>query len=425
MRDEVDVVAEEMPYGGNRYYLCTWRHLYHHICALPPGGRHFYVMTVDWHSRYGIPLLLDIDFKPGTTRDEVMRTLAKILEAVDAPCLVDDACSLPGQKPSLHIISRAVAFRNTKEAREYAQLLKATVSDAIDGGIPKSDGLYKLPGNTKAQVGKRGQRPNHACLYDMPPLTGQERYEDVVSWDEFWQRRPWLSEDEARKAKWPMGAPVSLQPPPRALQQRDAYRQYYETQFDWANVLKWGRTLQLRFLDLNHNAIMYEKVETYGSAEIVREAFLRPGTRVPLALHALPPDLDRWLVFDLDLRVHRDYGDCATRHSVNDVCDTCMALARRVVARLRLRIEPALGLAHPTLMYYTGSNGVHLWYELVTRAQVRTLSRISARRLFFDRVIKPLQDAWGANELQAGAKPQFVRVPGCLHDATSRAPVLL
>lgn len=461
-------VAEQMPYGGNRYCLVTWPVLYDTLCALEARDRHFYAITLEWFAINGQPLTLDIDVKFFTNRAMFLAVLRKIIEIVGAPCIVVDACSPAGLKQSAHIMSRHVAFRTTAEAREYALELQRvvltwirhtypnecaeeerfltadlmakrypgmnpasvvlTADDSkaiesakckwIDEGIPKSRGLYKLPGNIKCEVGRRGQRPNNALDPNLPPLPGNERYADIFSWREFYQYRPWLSESEASAAHWPMVLTEPL-PPPRARLSPKSHREYYETQFDWSSVLKWGTSLQLRTIDLEDNTPSFSHVRAFTSAEEVRAVFLRPGTRTPLSIHVYP-DMERWLVFDLDLRKHPRYGECKTRHSRFDVCDVCMALAEVELHRLR----GVMGVP-PALAYYTGSNGIHAWYELTTLEQRRTFSRREARRLFYSHVIKPLCEAWGGDELQAGTADQFVRVPRCLHDSTSRPPRVL
>jgi hypothetical protein len=400
--DDEDDGAKGKAKMSKKFTLCLWRPLYQHLCRLAPGTRHMYAIVMERHNRHGIPLVMDLDIPASArmTRAEFIALLRRIVDTIGAPCLVYDACSADGQKMSAHIVCRRVAFRTSEAGRKYAVWMYQQVRDWIasgtlafmgdttemwkwvDDGIPKLNGQFKLPGNTKAEVGKRAQRPNHGLVLDLAPLRGDERYEDILSWEEFDANRTWLyAEEVAAVLHWPMAATVPI-PSVFAITLTQMTAHYSAWNFG---------TLTARYGTLFPCYLEYGHVEC-----IQREGPVLSVDREgdPLLTLRVRPDPARWVVFDIHEKA------CAG-HSRHDTCRTCWAKNQaRMFALLNQLGDQALQLT----VYYTGGNGVHAWLELRNEVERFAFAAPNARRLL------------GAME-----NGKLVRVPGALHERTGRA----
>ncbi len=401
-RDDVQIIAEDVPVAEGKvsqYALCLWQPLYRHLCRLAPGTRHMYAVVMERHNPHGIPLIMDLDIPPSArmTRAEFIALLRRIVETIGAPCLVYDACTADGQKMSAHIVCRRVAFRTSEAGRAYAvwmyEQVRAWIAEGsvsfagstaemerwVDKGIPKLNGQFKLPGNTKAEVGKRAQRPNHGLLLGMAPLRGNERYADILGWEEFDANRPWLTLAEARAVlHWPMADAVAI--PPIFSLTCTRLEAYYAT-WNWmACAARYGPLLPC-YMDYAH----MECVMREGPVALVD----REGD--PLLTLRVRPDPMRWVVFNL-------HEDTCKGHSRHDSCATCWARLRTRVQALLKRLE-----GHECHLCYTGGNGVHLWLAVRSDVERFAFAAPGTRKLL------------GAMEVGA-----LVRYPGALHERTGR-----
>lgn len=401
-RDDVQIIAEDVPVAEGKvsqYALCLWQPLYRHLCRLAPGTRHMYAVVMERHNPHGIPLIMDLDIPPSAcmTRHEFITLLRRIVETIGAPCLVYDACTADGQKMSAHIVCRRVAFRTSEAGRAYAVwmyeqvrtwIVEGSVSFAgstaemdrwVDKGIPKLNGQFKLPGNTKAEIGKRAQRPNHGLELHLAPLHGRERYGEILGWDEFDANRPWLTLAEARAVlRWPMADTVAV-PPVFSL----GYTQleaYYAT-WSWAVCAARYGVLVPCYLDFAH-------MECKQGEGVVRPLD-REGD--PLVTVRVRPDPARWVVFNL-------HEETCAGHSRHDSCAVCWDKLRARARALLTRLG-----GHEVHLFYTGGNGVHLWLELRTDVERFAFAAPAARKLL------------GAMEIG-----HLVRCPGALHERTGR-----
>lgn len=408
-RDDLQLIAEDVPVPEGKvsqYALCLWQPLYRHLCRLAPGTRHMYAIVMERHNPHGIPLIMDLDIPPGArmTRVEFIALLRRIVNTIGAPCLVYDACTTDGQKMSAHIVCRRVAFRTSEAGRAYAVWMYEQVCEWIatgtlafkgdtsemkrwvDDGIPKLNGQFKLPGNTKAEVGKRAQRPNHGLTLDLAPLRGDERYEEILSWEEFDANRPWLDASEvATVLHWPMADAVAI-PPVFSL----SYAQLttYYTGWNLGEPANPYGPMIPCYLDYGH----MECTQREG----IPRSWDREGD--PLLTLRVRPDPARWVVFNVHVE------DCVSgRHSRHDPCPRCWQANRVRVQALVTRLEN-----HHTRVWYTGGNGVHVWLELRNEVERFAFAAPNARKLL------------GATEVG-----RLVRYPGALHERTGRASLCI
>lgn len=179
-REDVQIVAEDVEGHGKRYAPCLWRALFDYYRTKKPVKRHLYAVVMEArHNAHGFPLVIDIDGKnagdAGCSRAAVLAELRRIVNVIQvwiavlasdrspwlqrlvpsADVLVDDTCAPDGQAQSAHLMCRRVGFRTTEAARAFSQ--QHFASPWLDRGIPKNNGLFKLPGNRKAQPGGRVQ----------------------------------------------------------------------------------------------------------------------------------------------------------------------------------------------------------------------------------------------------------------------------
>jgi len=110
-----------------KYALCLWDALYDHLCRLPAGERHIYAIVLDRHNRHGVPLLMDLDIPKGTmTRAELMERMRALRARLAVLCLVYDICTTgTDEKMSVHLVSRAMAFRRDALRRDFVLILAA------------------------------------------------------------------------------------------------------------------------------------------------------------------------------------------------------------------------------------------------------------------------------------------------------------
>jgi hypothetical protein len=362
------------------------------------------------HNHNGFPLILDVDIPADAhmTRDEFIALLRRIVDAIGAPCLIYDACNPDGKKMSAHIVCRHIGFRTSAMARAYAEWMleqvrvwlttglvpfRGVLFDVhkwVDTGIPKLNGQFKLPGNTKLEVGKRAQRPNHQLLRDLVPLTGSERYEEILSWEEFDANRPWFYREEAAAMlRWPVMEPKQRKGKdagplvgflPAFSITHAALRAYYAT-WNWEVCRTRYGTLFPCYMDYWH----METVQREGGVKLVD----REGD--PLVTVRVAPDPERWLVFN----IHEDKCGAHSRH------DSCAACWTKVRARAVALLEK-LG-DHLVHVYYTGGNGVHIWLELRTAVERFAFAGAGARKL-----------------LGSMGPGRLARLPGALHERTGR-----
>ena len=451
---ELQMIGEDVGGSDNdakRYTLCKWDVMYKELCARASSERHFYAIVLDRLNVFGVPLLLDIDYNPERhgptppTRAEFMQGVWRIRDAIIQwaraeagltltldDFLVYDGC-VPG-KPSVHMLCRRIGFFSAEEGRAFAERLRRDVYPLVDATIPKNKGLYKLPGNTKRVVGKRGQRPNHHLDEHLPPLQGTEDYREILSLAEFRMQRPYLEPGEAvywpEKTKQPLGPSLRL----RGLSTIYAHLQHY-TQLNnallWSCALSFGATssppsIQLLYWNMIDETIATLPFQSFGTIAELQHEFLvknlaiHPGY-APLSLRVVP-DRARFLVFDVDLRDHPVYKrTCELQHDRYQTCARCWSLLVDVVSKMRARVEREQALPAPVI-FDTGSNGVHLWYALDTLELQIEFARVEVRTALFDKY-----EELGAfdREVTLGAGRTLHRLPGTLHDVTSRPYVPL
>lgn len=316
---DAQLVARDWTGAAKRFGLCTWRVLYDILGReLAPRQRHFHAMFLEEENYRGLPLVVDMETSesyPGTrpaflqgVRDVVAwlrRELARCGGDAQAPIYVDDVCAPTGEKQSVHLLCRAFGFRTTAAAHGFVCHLQLHVPCAwIDVSKPSRNGCFKLVGNCKLEEVDqnlyRAQRPNPELREDLSPLMGYERWDAIVSWDEFWARRTWLDAAEADDPRlvWPTlhhGLGYRAPPPlPRA--------------FDWLSVAAlWpldGCDLQFQYVD-EHGDVRrwYPPVHgrrhehAFENLAALRAQFERLGPRYgqPLTVAATPTLLP-WLV---------------------------------------------------------------------------------------------------------------------------------
>jgi hypothetical protein len=246
------------------------------------------------------------------------------------------------------------------------------------------NGLFKLPGNTKWQTGKRGQRANHDLRVDLPPLSGTERYEEIMSREEFHANRPWLDEDEAAAAIWPRKDRHLIAAPSLSLGWLESY---YRT-WNWPLLRKrWGEQLVPYYLDYDHMVSGPRK--TVDDIPRVDKADGRL-----ISVHVVPSS--RWLVIALD-------AECPGVHDRHDPCERCWGQHRENVRRARELFS------HRLEVIYTGGNGVHVWIEITKADERLTYASTGARQLMAKHTGLPIVESGAA-----------IRVPGALHEKTGR-----
>ena len=213
-----------------RYGVATLDIFYLHLCQ-EKNARNRCMYSTVLESNGPVILMMDVDAKcQDGGRVEFIAMLKAIMgeimrmareesgeELTLEDFIVDDTFEtheVNGEaRCSAHILCRRIAFNQITDALVFNQRLKL-VFPGIDGGIPKRRGLFKWPGNCKKKNGARWQFPNPTLALEAPAHYAREMrdsipYAQVVSWEEFLRRRPWLSPAEIGQVAW---WPVILPP---------------------------------------------------------------------------------------------------------------------------------------------------------------------------------------------------------------------